>query len=250
MMGLRLESVFVLLFGAPDSQGDSAGDGLVEDSAQQRRVVWDAEQVALGEADVVLPPSAHQRAQVGFVHLVADGDDKELHPGVGHLADALLQDGLGDGLRPPVGEEDQLPAAPRGVAAASQVGDGELHGLQHVGAVVLEGGLLRVVGQQGQIVGGRHLHAGGPAVLSQAHLDRGASLPVRGQETLGQAVHELLAHFEVLLADAGRAVHHQQDISAVGKRDCNTHGKETPADLSMRELSCQEELLSVFTPEK
>lgn len=215
--GLRVESAFVLLFGA--SQGDSAGDGLVEDPAEQRGVVWHAEQVALGEADVVLPPSAHQRAQVGLVDLVAHGNDKDLHLCVRHLADPLLQEGLGDGLRPPVGEEEQLPPARRGVAAALQAPDSEGHGLQHVGAVVLEGRLLRVVGQLGQIAGGRHLHAGGPAVLSHAHPDGGAALPAGGQETLGQAADKLLAGLEVLLADAGRAVHHHQNISAAGKRD-------------------------------
>lgn len=199
----------------------------MEDSAEQGWVVWDPEQVALGEADVVLTPSAHQRAQVGFVHLVADGDDKELHPRVRHLADALLQDGLGDGLRPPVGEEEQLLPASGGVAAAPQVAEGQLHGLQHVGAVVLEGRLLRMVGQQAQVAGGSDLHPGRPAVLSQTHPDGGARLPVSSQETLGQAAHKLLAHVEVLLADAGRAVHHQQDIGAAGERDCNTHGKKT-----------------------
>ncbi|KAF3858578.1 hypothetical protein F7725_011779 [Dissostichus mawsoni] len=91
--------------------GHPAGDGLVEDPVEQRSVVWDTEEMPLGVADVVWPPSAHQCVQVGLIDLGADGDDEELDPGVRHLTSTLLQQGLGDGLRPAIGEQHQLPPA-------------------------------------------------------------------------------------------------------------------------------------------
>ncbi|TNN50168.1 hypothetical protein EYF80_039657 [Liparis tanakae] len=54
---------------------------------------------------------------VDLIDLGADGDDEDLHAGVRHLANALLQQGLGDVLRPAVGEQHQLPPAARRVSA-------------------------------------------------------------------------------------------------------------------------------------
>lgn len=201
-----------------------AGDGLVKDPTQQRRVVRHAEQVALGISDVIGPPPAHQRAQVSLVDLSAHSNDEELHVGISNLAHPLLQHRLGDALGPAVGEEHQFLPATRGVAASAQGPHGKIHGPQHVSAVILESRLFSALGQQGQVGVKPMLHAEVPAVLTQAHPHDGPELSLGGQEALDEAAHEGLAGLKVLLAHAGRAVHHHQDVGGFSKR--NYKGKE------------------------
>lgn len=201
------------------THGHPAGDGLVKDPTQQGWIVRHAEQVALGVGDVVGPPPADQRAQVSLVDLSAHSNDEELHVGIGNLAHPLLQHRLGDALGPAVGEQHQLLPATGGVAASAQGPHGKLHGPQHVCAVVLESRLFSVVGQHGHVGVEPVLHAGGPAILTQAHPHDSTKLSLGRQEALDEAAHEGLAGLEVLLAHAGRAVHHQQDVGGFGKRN-------------------------------
>lgn len=52
--------MLVLLFGPLHlGHGHPARDGLGEDPAEQRGVIWDTDEVALGVADVVRSPPAH-----------------------------------------------------------------------------------------------------------------------------------------------------------------------------------------------
>lgn len=188
----------------PLGQRDPAADGLVEDPAEEGRVVGNAEQVALTVADVLLLSSAHQSEEVGLVDLASHRDDEDLDTGVRDLADSLLQDGPSDSLRPAVREQHQLPPGSGRVAAARQRANGELHGLQNVGAFVLELGFFDFRRQQGVVVGQRLLQAGASlAVLAHGHSDHDASLSLCSEETFGQALDEGLAYLKVFLAHTG-----------------------------------------------
>lgn len=188
----------------PLGQRDPAADGLVEDPAEKGRVVGNVELVALTVADVLLLPSPRQNVDVGHVDLASHRDDEELDTGIRDLADSPLQEGLGDSLRPAVREQHQLPPGSGRVAAARQRANGELQGLQNVGAFVLELGCFDFRRQQGVVVGQRILKAGvSLAVLAHGHSDTDACLSLCGEETFGQELDEGLAYVKVILAHTG-----------------------------------------------
>lgn len=171
--------------------------------------------MAVGVRVVVGSASAHEGAQMCLVHLIAHGQHVHLDAGTAHLLHSFLDLNVVDALGATIREHQKLLLP---VPAAPEAFDGERESVRHLRTCILELGFCDLSGHLGGVPGKFGLQIGVVAVLADADTNLDA-LPFGGQEALSEHSCEVFGHLEVLGANAGRAVHHDENVCVTTKRN-------------------------------